>query len=314
MTEAKCIDIHGDRIAVRDEGDGEALLLIHGMAGSSQTWGAILPLLAKKYRVIAPDLFGHGQSSKPRTDYSLGAFAVGLRDLLDELKVESATVVGHSLGRRYRDAVRLPASRLLPPPCSDQQRRTRSRSRAYPASARRTRRRTDHAGHRTIASAAHREFGAVVAQFTGPAVSTRRRDLERLFVLLRPADPRRVPAHASVGVDDRGQSVSALNRLTLRDGLPALAIWGEQDTIIPVGHAYRRQSPAGLPPRSASRCRALRTSRSAGESGGTHRRLRLDDSRGRAAHGAARLLAWSSVAGASGASLQLASGIIQRPF
>ena len=98
MTEPKFIDIHGERFAVRDEGEGEALLLIHGMAGSSQTWRAILPQLAKKYRVIAPDLLGHGQSSKPRTDYSLGAFAVGLRDLLDELGVESATVVGHSLG------------------------------------------------------------------------------------------------------------------------------------------------------------------------------------------------------------------------
>ena len=60
--------------------------------------GGILPQLAKSYRVIAPDLLGHGQSAKPRTDYSLGAFAVGLRDLLDELGVESATVVGHSLG------------------------------------------------------------------------------------------------------------------------------------------------------------------------------------------------------------------------
>ena len=48
--------------------------------------------------MIAPDLLGHGQSAKPRTDYSLGAFAVGLRDLLDELGVDSATVVGHSLG------------------------------------------------------------------------------------------------------------------------------------------------------------------------------------------------------------------------
>ena len=98
MTDLKFIDIHGERIAVRDAGQGEALLLIHGMAGSSQTWRAIMPQLAKRYRVVAPDLLGHGQSSKPRSDYSLGAFAVGLRDLLDELEIESATVVGHSLG------------------------------------------------------------------------------------------------------------------------------------------------------------------------------------------------------------------------
>ena len=98
VIEHKFIDIHGERLAYYDEGRGEAILLIHGMAGSSQTWREILPPLAKKYRVIAPDLLGHGRSAKPRTDYSLGAFAVGLRDLLDELEVDSATVVGHSLG------------------------------------------------------------------------------------------------------------------------------------------------------------------------------------------------------------------------
>ena len=99
MPETKFVDIHGVRQAYMDEGDGdEVLLLIHGMAGSAQTWREVLPPLAKKYRVIAPDLLGHGQSSKPRTDYSLGAFAVGLRDLLDELGVASATVVGQSLG------------------------------------------------------------------------------------------------------------------------------------------------------------------------------------------------------------------------
>src|ERR1700748_49055 len=94
----KYLDLHGDRVAYRDAGAGEALLLIHGMAGSSATWRAVLPQLSKKYRVIAPDLLGHGESAKPRSDYSLGAFAVGLRDLLDELGVDSATVVGHSLG------------------------------------------------------------------------------------------------------------------------------------------------------------------------------------------------------------------------
>jgi pimeloyl-ACP methyl ester carboxylesterase len=50
--------IHGDRVAYRDEGAGEVLLLIHGMSGSSQTWRDVIPILAKKYRVIAPDLFG----------------------------------------------------------------------------------------------------------------------------------------------------------------------------------------------------------------------------------------------------------------
>src|SRR4051812_30735750 len=69
MDELKFLELHGDRVAYRDEGEGEALLLIHGMAGSSDTWRAVLPRLAKKYRVVAPDLLGHGQSAKPRGDY-----------------------------------------------------------------------------------------------------------------------------------------------------------------------------------------------------------------------------------------------------
>ena len=98
MGNLRFLELHGDRVAYRDAGDGEVLLLIHGMAGSSATWRAVLPQLAKKYRVVAPDLLGHGESAKPRGDYSLGAFAVWLRDFLDELGITRATVVGQSLG------------------------------------------------------------------------------------------------------------------------------------------------------------------------------------------------------------------------
>jgi pimeloyl-ACP methyl ester carboxylesterase len=99
MAEMKYTELHGDRVAYQDVGTGpEALLLIHGMAGSSETWRAVIPQLSRRYRVVAPDLLGHGQSAKPRGDYSLGAFAVWLRDLLDELGVTRATIVGQSLG------------------------------------------------------------------------------------------------------------------------------------------------------------------------------------------------------------------------
>src|SRR5918912_165339 len=98
MNELEFLELHGDRMAYRDAGDGEVLLLIHGMAGSSAAWRAVLPRLSKKFRVIAPDLLGHGESAKPRSDYSLGAFAVMLRDFLDELGVSQVTVVGQSLG------------------------------------------------------------------------------------------------------------------------------------------------------------------------------------------------------------------------
>ena len=68
------------------------------MAGSSETWRLVAPALAEHFTVVAPDLLGHGTSAKPRADYSLGAFASGIRDLLVALGHERATIVGQSLG------------------------------------------------------------------------------------------------------------------------------------------------------------------------------------------------------------------------
>src|ERR1700758_3483219 len=90
--------IHGYRRAFRVAGSGPALLLIHGVGDNSSTWEAVHALLAQRFTVIAPDLLGHGESDKPRADYSLAAFANGMRDLLAVLGIKRVTVVGHSLG------------------------------------------------------------------------------------------------------------------------------------------------------------------------------------------------------------------------
>lgn len=65
MNDVKYVELHGQRVAYREAGSGEVVMLIHGMAGSSDTWQAVVPQLARRYRVIAPDLLGHGQSTKP---------------------------------------------------------------------------------------------------------------------------------------------------------------------------------------------------------------------------------------------------------
>ncbi|MEU5403436.1 alpha/beta hydrolase [Streptomyces sp. NPDC005963] len=90
--------LHGYRHAYRMAGKGPAVVLIHGIGDSSATWTEIIPGLARRYRVLAPDLLGHGASDKPRGDYSPGAYANGLRDLLSALGIDRATLVGHSLG------------------------------------------------------------------------------------------------------------------------------------------------------------------------------------------------------------------------
>lgn len=90
--------IHGYRRAFRIAGRGPAILLIHGIGDNSTTWKPVHSHLARRFTVIAPDLLGHGVSDKPRADYSVAAYANGIRDLLSVLDVDKVTVVGHSLG------------------------------------------------------------------------------------------------------------------------------------------------------------------------------------------------------------------------
>src|ERR687887_1787187 len=92
------VELHGHRVSYRSAGSGPVVLLVHGIAGTSEQWADVAPVLAEEFTVVAPDLLGHGQSAKPQGDYSLGAYAVSLRDLLIVLGHRRASVVGHSLG------------------------------------------------------------------------------------------------------------------------------------------------------------------------------------------------------------------------
>src|ERR671930_1214370 len=92
------VELHGHRVIYRIAGSGPPVVLIHGMVNSSRHWHDVARRLAVDYTVIAPDLIGHGDSATPRGDYSLGAHAAVIRDLLAAIGVGRATVVGHSLG------------------------------------------------------------------------------------------------------------------------------------------------------------------------------------------------------------------------
>src|SRR5438067_8303904 len=96
--EAWEVDLHGHRVIYRTVGSGPPVVLIHGMVNSSRHWEAVALRLADEYTVIAPDLIGHGDSATPRGDYSIGAHAAVIRDLLSVIGIERATIVGHSLG------------------------------------------------------------------------------------------------------------------------------------------------------------------------------------------------------------------------
>src|SRR5919112_4396099 len=92
------VDLHGHRVYYRRAGQGPPVVLIHGMVNSSRHWEGVARRLASDYTVIAPDLIGHGDSAAVRGDYSLGAHAAAIRDLLAVIGIDRATIVGHSLG------------------------------------------------------------------------------------------------------------------------------------------------------------------------------------------------------------------------
>jgi pimeloyl-ACP methyl ester carboxylesterase len=239
MNEVKYLDLHGDRVAYQDAGSGdEALLLIHGMAGSSETWRAVIPQLSKKYRVVAPDLLGHGQSAKPRSDYSLGAFAVGLRDVLNELGISRATVIGQSLG----GGVAMQFAYQHPDYC---QRLVLISSGGLGP---------DVGWPLRLLSAPGAEFLLpVIAPPPVVSVGNKVRSWFSAQGFQSPRGAETWSAYSSLAdsqtrqaflrtlrsvVDYRGQSVSALNRLHLTSDLPTMVIWGDQDRIIPIEHGY----------------------------------------------------------------------------
>ncbi len=96
--ELQSVELHKDVLRYVDMGDGPPVILVHGLLGSHQSWGTQIERLSHKYRVIAPDLFGHGESDKPTGDYSLSSHSATIRDLMDHLNIDSAPMVGHSLG------------------------------------------------------------------------------------------------------------------------------------------------------------------------------------------------------------------------
>lgn len=81
-----------------DRGSGEAVVLLHGFCGSSQYWKHVIPLLETSYRVIAPDLRGHGQSSIPEEPYLMETMAYDISQLLDSLGLNKVVMFGHSMG------------------------------------------------------------------------------------------------------------------------------------------------------------------------------------------------------------------------
>lgn len=232
------VQIHGHDLGFRREGRGPAILLLHGIAGSSRTWEQVIPLLARDHTVIAPDLVGHGSSSKPPGDYSLGAQASTMRDLLAILEIERATVVGQSFG----GGVAMQFSYQYPGNC---ERLVLVASGGLGREVSWLLRLLSVPGVEfalpILFPAFVRDWGNGMLRFLHKAGFRNARAVEmwRAYISLMERENRKAFSRTLGGVvDPGGQSVTAMDRLYLAARMPTLIVWGDRDNIIPVSHGY----------------------------------------------------------------------------
>jgi pimeloyl-ACP methyl ester carboxylesterase len=240
--EAHEVHLHGHRAVYRTIGSGPDVVLIHGMINSSRHWEEVARKLAGSYRVIAPDLIGHGDAATPRGDYSLGAHAAGIRDLLTTIGVERATIVGHSLGGGvamqffYQFPQRTERLVLISSGGLGQDVSPLLRGAALPGSA-------------TLLRLATRPrlVGAIAAAGTrlrqrGNSTGVYMQAVARALAPLQEEGSRRAFLQTLRAVIDvQGQKVSASDRLYLLGEMPTLIVWGGRDRTIPLEHGLEAE-------------------------------------------------------------------------
>jgi len=238
VTRERAAMLNGHEFAYLDSGEGPALLFIHGLTGSQRNWAHLIDALDHEHRVLAPDLFGHGASAKVMGDYSLGAHAATLRDLLDLLGIDRVTLVGHSFGGGiamqfcylFPDRVErlvLVASGGLGRDVSPLLRAATVPGAEWvlPVIASGWVRGRVEAVGRLLTSRGWRASPEVTEVWRG-------------FTSLADADTRRAFLATTRGViDPGGQTVTAHDHLPMAIAIPTLVVWGTRDRMIPAWHA-----------------------------------------------------------------------------
>ena len=231
------MQLHGHRVIYRTAGGGPPVVLIHGMVNSSRHWEQVALRLAERYTVIAPDLIGHGDSAAVRGDYSIGAHAASIRDLLAVIGIDRATIVGHSLGGGvamqffYQFPQRTERLVLISSGGLGHDVSPLLRSAALPGM------------NQVLALVAHRRI--LDAMWTAGERLRQRGHGKGVYIqaIVRALRPLEQPGARAAFlhtlrsvIDVHGQRVSARDRLYLLGSMPTLVVWGERDNTIPLEH------------------------------------------------------------------------------
>jgi pimeloyl-ACP methyl ester carboxylesterase len=235
----------GARVHYRRAGEGEPILLLHGIAHSARAWDRVIVPLAERYDVIAVDLPGCGLSDKPDTDYSLGSQAVALRFVLDELGLDVVTAVGHSLGGgvamtlSYHYPERVGRLALVSSGGLGKELHPIFRMATLPLLPERVMRGLFH----PLVRAPRNALTSMLTGATGDPFFFRpeghRADIHELLETMeQPEAQRAFLSMLRSASSIAGQAVSALDRLGLAQ-FPILIVWGREDHVFPVQHAYQ---------------------------------------------------------------------------
>lgn len=239
MVEPQIALIHGREVAYRVlPGVGVPILFVHGIGASMSSWADIPERLqAAGHAVVLVDLQGHGHSSLERGDYSLGAHANTLRDLLDLLGMERVHLVGHSLGGGvamqfiYQFPDRADHLVLVSSGGLGSSLNAGLRLATLPGSG------------LFVSAAFNRGTMAVVnwvgRTLTRAGVNDHALTPETLETVGKLAHPKRRAAFLSTlrgAISHRGQIDSVMDKPHILGERPILIVWGDRDPLIPVEH------------------------------------------------------------------------------
>jgi pimeloyl-ACP methyl ester carboxylesterase len=236
--EVQYLTLHGHRRAFVKVGQGPVLLLLHGLGCDHTTCEPVFDALAKRYTVIAPDLLGHGQSAKPRADYSVGGYANAMRDLITVLGIDKVTVAGHSFGGgiamqfayqfpERTERLILVASGGLGPEVSPAIRAITTPGFHQVM------------GLLTLPGVRHVGMAGLRALSGAPLKHARDLDeVANIYDSFKDPYARHAIQHVVRAVVDwRGQIVTMADRAYLTEAMPMCVVWGRDDRVIPVRHA-----------------------------------------------------------------------------